>query len=301
MLVMAYRGFRDFLYSPPTWENYKRLVLDPYPAVLNCHRIFGVMMGGIDKIRPFISSISPQKYLDILNKVDEEKLREIYHSVMAKCMQIIQPTDEIDVYFMLSPFMPVSMSLPASGKMNIVLSVAYDIKLIPLVLCHEYGHCIFVPRMAGEDEIQKFTDELSEEKFEQLIRKLWFDRPLKWGMINEGFASYFPKLVFPECSIYDCLWMMQKDAVDWCMNNERKLKNNIRRSFEEYGIEVRRKYMMAGPLANPPEGFPRQTMYYVGYRVVENCLKKISLEKFFSLKVDDIISVSGYFDKGILG
>jgi len=42
-------------------------------------------------------------------------------------------------------------------------------------------------------------------------------------------------------------------------------------------------------------------MYYVGYRVVENCLKKISLEKFFSLKVDDIISVSGYFDKGILG
>jgi len=66
-------------------------------------------------------------------------------------MQIIQLTDEIDVYFMLSPFMPVSMSLPASGKMNTVLSIAYDIKLIPLVLCHEYSHCIFVPRMAEED------------------------------------------------------------------------------------------------------------------------------------------------------
>jgi len=136
MLVMAYRGFKDFLYSPLTWENYKRLVLDPYPAVLNCHRIFGVMMGGMDKIKPFISSISPQKYFDILNKVDEGKLREIYYSVMAKCMQIIQPTDEVDVYFMLSPFMPVSMSLPASGKRKMT-TIRVDEEL--LKKAHELG------------------------------------------------------------------------------------------------------------------------------------------------------------------
>ncbi len=295
MLFLAYKGFKNFLEGSPTWEDYKRKVIDPYPALWNFHLVFGVMMGGMEKIKRLVSAISPQRYLDVFNRVKEERLCEIYDSVMAGCSGVLRPMEEVDVYFVLSQFMPVSMSVPASGKMNVVLSVAYDMQQIPLVLSHEYAHCVFVPRMTEQGEVQKFTDELSKERFEQLIWQLWFNRPLKWGMVNEGFASFFPRLVSSECSVYDALWMMPKEAVDWCMKNERQLKDNISKNLEERGMEVMRKYLLAGSLSRPPEGFPEQTAYYVGYRVVESCLEKTSLERLFSLGIGGIISTSRYF------
>ena len=294
MLFLAYKGFERFLKGPLTWENYKREVIDPYPVMRNYHLIFSAFLGGIEGLKALVSTISPERYLEVLSRVKEEELLEMHESVMARCEEVVQPELEVDIYLILSPFMPSSMSVPASGKMNVVASVAYGEKL-PLVLSHEYAHCIFVPKMSESGLVERFTEDLSDEEFYELISKLWFDRPLKWGMVNEGFASFFTKFVFPECSMYEALWMMPREAVDWCARNERKLKEEISRNLEERGREAMRKYFMTGPLSSPPEGFPGQTAYYAGYRIVESCLKRISLKEFFSLGIDEIVSASGYF------
>jgi len=295
MLFFAYEGLMKFLEGSLTWENYKRQVIDPYPVMRNFHLIMGTMVGGMKIIKSIISMISPQRYFNVLRRVRKEELYEVYEHVISECSRIIRPENEVDVYFILTPFMPSSMSVPAHGRMNIILSIAYEMKQLPLVLSHEYAHCIYVPKIVERGIIEKFTDKLSEEEFKQLICQLWFNRPLKWGIVNEGFSSFFPRLVFPECSIYDALWMMPKEAIDWCMKNENQLKDHMSKDLEKGGIEIIRKYFIAGSLSNPPEGFPNQTAYYVGYKVIEECLKKVSLKKFLSLAVDDVISSSKYF------
>lgn len=253
------------------------------------------MVDGMEVIKPLISMISPQRYLNVLRRMREKELYEVYEHVISECSRVIRPKNEVDVYFILTPFMPSSMSVPAQGRMNIVLSIAYEMKQLPLVLSHEYAHCIYVPKIVERGMIEKFTDKLSEEEFKQLICQLWFKHPLKWGIVNEGFASFFPRLVFPECSIYDALWMMPKEVVDWCMKNEKRVKDHMSKNLEKLEIEITRKYLIAGSLSNPPKGFQDHTAYYDGCKVVEKCLKEISLEKFLSPGIYDVISNSRCF------
>jgi len=41
--------------------------------------------------------------------------------------------------------------------------------------------------------------------------------------------------------------------------------------------------------------FPEKTGYYAGYKVIENCLKSMSVEEVCSLGVDGVIRESNYF------
>ena len=245
-----------------------------------------------------ISSISPSEYTEILRKVNDEKLKASYGTVTEKSNKEIQPVDEIDVYFILTPLPDFSGIVLGNGKLNAVISVSYNPEKIPLILSHEYAHCLFIPHITDSEQIRELTEvteRLPEEKFGQLIAKLYLGQPLKFQIVNEGFASYFPELIFENLSIYDALWAMPKDAVTRCMRNERLVKEIIGKDLEERGMEIHRKYVMGGSSADPPKGLPVKTAYYVGYRIIENCSKNISTKEICSSSIDNIISKSGYF------
>jgi hypothetical protein len=300
MLYLAYKGFKAFLEGPLTWENYEQKVIDSYGNVMwNYHLFHATMMSsGFENIKKMISSISPSEYTEILGKVNDEKLKASYGTVTEKSNKEIQPVDEIDVYFILTPLPDFSGIVPGNGKLNAVISASYNPEKIPLILSHEYAHCLFTPHVTDYEQIKELTElteRLSEEKFNQLIAKFYLGQPLKFQIVNEGFASYFPRLISKSLSIYDALWAMPKDAVTRCMRNERLVKETIGKDLEERGMEIHRKYVMGGSWANPPKGLPEKTAYYVGYRIIENCSKNMSIKEICSSGVDNIISESRYF------
>jgi hypothetical protein len=297
MLYLAYKDFKAFLEGPLTWGNYEQKVIGSYGNVMRNYHLFHTMMmgSGFENVKNMISSISPSEYTEILRKVDDEKLKASYGTVTEKSNKEIQPVDEIDVYFILTPLPDFSGIVPGNGKLNAVISASYNPEKIPLILSHEYAHCLFTPYVTDYEQIKELTERLPEEKFNQLIAKLYLGQPLKFQIVNEGFASYFPRLIFENLSIYDALWAMQKDAVTRCVKNERLVKETIRKDLEERGMEIHRKYVMGGSWANPPEGLPEKTAYYVGYKIIENCLKNMSVKDICSSGVDGIISESGYF------
>lgn len=262
----------------------------------NYHLFNAIMMSSeFENIKRVISSISPSEYTEILGKVNDEKLKASYRTVTEKSNKEIQPVDEIDVYFILTPLPDFSGIVPGNGKLNAVISVSYNPEKIPLILSHEYAHCLFTPHITDYEQIKELTERLPEEKFNQLITKFFLGQPLKFQIVNEGFASYFPRLIFKNLSIYDALWTMSKDAVTRCMRNEKLVKETIGKDLEERGMEIYRKYVMGGSWANPPKGLPEKTAYYVGYRIIENCSKNMPIKGICSLGVDGIISESGYF------
>lgn len=298
MLYLAYKGFRDFLEGPLTWKNYKQKVIDSYGnAMWNFHLFCAVVMGKkLEDIKKMISSVSPPQYVKFLEEVNGERLEAVYETVKSKSKEVIQPVNEVDVYFVLTPLPKFCCSIPANGKLNAVISVRYNIENIHLILAHEYAHCLFAPHMIDYEQIEELTERPPEHKFGQLMAQFHLNQPLKFQIVNEGFASYFPRLIFADLSIDDALFMMPEDAVNWCTENERMIKETISEELELGGLESNRKYLLSGPMSNPPKKFPEKTGYYVGYKIIENCLKSMSVEKVCSLDVDGIIDESEYFE-----
>jgi hypothetical protein len=120
---------------------------------------------------------------------------------------------------------------------------------------------------------------------------------LRDELVSEGVASFFPTLVNANASIYEGLWMMPKPAIDWCMKNEKLIIDTIKQDLNRGGLEIDKKYICSGAgFAKPPEGFPEKTAYYLGYRVVEQCLKEISLKELCSMDSDAVIAKSRLFN-----
>jgi uncharacterized protein YjaZ len=297
MLHLAYNGFKAFLEGPLTWENYKQKVIDSYgDALWNFHLFCAVVMNKrLADIKEMITSLAPSQYLEVLEETNDEKLEAVYESVASKSEAVIQPLSDVDVYFVLTPLPKFCCSIPANGKLNAVISVRYNMEHMHLILAHEYAHCIFAPYMAGYKQIAEFTERSSEQKFRQFMAKLYFERPLKFQIVNEGLATYFPRLLFPQLAIHDLLFMMPPDAVTWCVEHERMIKATMGEDLELGGMESSGRYLLDGPMANPPDEFPAKTGYYAGYRVIKSCLKNMALEELLSLDVDGIIRESKYF------
>jgi uncharacterized protein YjaZ len=297
MLHLVYNGFKAFLEGPLTWKNYKQKVIDSYgDAIWNFHLFCAVVMGKqLEDIKKMISSLSPSQYIEVLEEINDEKLEAVYKIVASKSKEVIQPVSEVDVYFVLTPLPKFCCSIPANGKLNAVVSVRYNMENMHLILAHEYAHCLLAPYMAGYKQIEELTERLPEQKFRQFIAEFHLNQPLKFQIVNEGLASYFPRLVFTDLSIHDLLFMMPADAVTWCIENERMIKATIGEELEVGGMEPYRKYLMNGPMSNPPKKFPVKTGYYAGYKIIENCLKSMSVEEVCSLGVDGVIRESKYF------
>ncbi|MFA5251739.1 MAG: DUF2268 domain-containing putative Zn-dependent protease [Phycisphaerae bacterium] len=273
-VILAYKGFEIFLDSAHTWENYQKYVLDPYPAVNSLHekyREWGLI--NKDSFPEKVASISESKYRQVLKDVNDQKICSMYESAVRRCDRVLAPRNEIDICFFLSPIKDCLM-LPIFGRNTILISLEYRPEEMPLIVIHEYAHCLHRQYKPTKES------------------KLLSD----W-IVNEGVASFFPKLVDANASIYEGLWMMPKPAVDWCVENEKLIIDTIWQDLNKGGFEIEKKYICGGKgFASPPEGFPEKTGYYIGYRVVEKCLKEIPLEELCSMGSNEVIVKSRLFN-----
>ena len=273
-VILAYEGFEKFLNSEHTWENYQKYVLNPYPAVNKLHEKYEECnLINKQRFTEQVISISESKYRKILENIDDQKFCSMYDSAVQRCNIALSPKKEIDVCFFLSPIKDCQM-LPVNGRNTILISIEYKLEDIPLIIVHEYAHCLHYQYKPLEEP-----------------------KSLSDWIIDEGIASYFPRIVNENASIYEGLWMMPKPAVDRCVKNERLILDTIWHDLNKSGLDIEKKYICGGSgFANPPEGFPEKTGYYIGYRIIEEQLKEKSLREICSMDSDELIAESQFFN-----
>lgn len=269
-IILAYKGFDKFLNSEKKWNDYEKHVLNAFPALMSMHQHY-IKVGLIDStfFKNEVSGYTLISFKPYLDAVSEKQIVHLYHSVIQQMDSLLPPLKKVDVCFFLSSGKDAFMQ-EVSGRQTVYISIKYSIQDMYCILAHEYAHCLHLQRRPKEPSV------------------------LKSWIVNEGIASYFPILLSKEYSMYNGLWMMPKENVDWCRNHEQQIVDSVLKDFDKNGLAIQKKYIAGGEgFANPQKGFPEKIGYYIGYRIIEKCLDKgISLLEICNLDSKTIIDMS---------
>lgn len=273
-IVFAYKNFERYLQSDKSWQTYESMVLDSHPAMSALHR-HNLKYGFIDSVQfqGEMQSCTLDDYVSYLNNVSDEKLVRLYDSVIERMDDMLTPLDSVDVVFYL-PYGRDCFIMGVGDRMTIYISIKYPVEKMEKILVHEYAHNLHHQRWPEEPSVLK-----------------------RW-VVSEGFASYFLLLLSDSATIYDGLWMMPRENVDWCMTHEEVILDSLALDLEKGGLEISKKYIAGGEgFATPPKGFPEKTGYYIGYRIVETCLDKgVTMTEICGMTTQQIMEKSKIFN-----
>lgn len=273
-VILAYKAFDDFLNSDRKWENYQNILLNAYPEVQIVHDR-QMKWGIIDPVK-FPEEIKDYKRSDFekfLNQYTEEYLDTLYDSVINKAHTILVPVSNKPVD--LCMFLPYGSCFIDVGekKNTIFISLFINPDEVQKIMAHEYAHCLHHQRRPEEP------------------------LTLRRELVSEGLAVYLTTLIDEKYELKKAIPFMSEESVNWCSENEQLIKDTIQVELEDSGDQIFTKYISDGKLATPPQGFVQKTGYYIGYQIIEACIKKgMTLEEICSLDSKTIIDQSGYFN-----
>jgi hypothetical protein len=186
----AYLLYEDFLLflealvSSPAdpWDLYQFIYLNPNRAPLEAwweQCIGRPREVWIDRAR----AVRPEDYGALRAVVQEGDLMEIARDAMARCRAIVPLTPEPEIYFLVGFFSPDGFTFSVNGKWAIGIGMErlHGLRVVPILLAHEYGHCY--RRSFGHPET------------------------VGQRLIDEGFAIELSVRAFPERPRYEHLLM----------------------------------------------------------------------------------------------
>lgn len=274
-IILAYKGFEKFLASQRTWGDYKKYVLEEYETLNSIHQRY-VDYGIIDTsaFMQEVTDYSVPDFAEYFNNISRTEIEKLYDLVIPEIDSILVPLNKVDICFFL-PYGKDCYVENVNDRQTIFISIKYDIHEMDLILTHEYAHCLHHQRRPKEEPVLK-----------------------RW-IVSEGIASIFPTLLSHQSSIYEGLWMMPKESIDWCMKNERQIIDSISLDIDKNGLEISKKFIAGGEgFATPPIGFPEKTGYYLGYRIIEECMANgLCLTDICQMDSETVLSKSGLLEK----
>jgi uncharacterized protein YjaZ len=272
-IILAYRAFGDFLRSDRSWKSYRAIVLDPYPAVQEVHNR-QLQWGGIDSVQfpKDLKNYKQEEFKRCFTQYDEKTLNYLYDSLIERAQAILPPVvkKETDLCFFL-PYGSCFVA-PDEHKNTIFISMRIDPKDAQKIMVHEYSHVLHMSRQPEEP------------------------LTLKREIISEGMAVYLTNKIIKNIEVRNSVPFMTPESFDWCLNNEKTIRDSIGLDLNDTTDRLFKRYIADGGFASPPTGFVQKTGYFVGYRIIELCVKKgMSLEEICSLESEALIKGSGYF------
>ncbi len=272
-IILAYKAFEDFLDSDQSWENYKTILLDAYPQVLVVHnRQLG--WGVIDSVK-FLEDIKNYKKEDfehLFTQYNNKTLHYLYDSIIEISHTFLQPLNKkkVDLCF----FLPYGSCfvVPEEDKNTIYISMHINPADVEKIMAHEYSHVLHFDRRPEE------TLTLCRE------------------LVSEGMAVYLTNQIIKDIEVSNSIPFMPEESFNWCMENEQLLKDSIKLDLNDTTMQLFIKYISDGSFAKPPTGFVQKTGYFIGYRIIEECVNRgMTLEALCSLDSKTVIDKSSYF------
>ncbi len=272
-IILAYKAFDDFLHSDRSWETYQTNFLDAYPEMQIVHHS-QLEWGAIDSVKfpEDLKNYKREDFESYFNQYNEDDLNQLYDSVIKKAHTILPPVTNKPVDLCL--FMPYGSCFIDLGKekTTIFISLYINPNDVPKIMAHEYGHNLHHQRCPEEP------------------------LTLRREVVSEGMAVYLTTLIDETLGLKNAIPFMPASSVDWCIEHEQQIKDSIQVELEDSRQQIFLRYISDGSIATPPKGFVQKTAYYVGYRIIEACIKKgMKLEEVCSLDSKAVIDRSGYF------
>ena len=273
-IILAYKAFDDFLNSDRTWKSYKSMLLDAYPAVLKVHNR-QMEWGGIDttKFPEEIKKYKKEDFAKFMTQYDLKTINFLYDSVIEWAHRILPPlgNKEVDLCF----FLPYGgcFVIPEENLNTIFISMYIDPNDAKKIMVHEYSHILHIARKPEEP------------------------LTLKREIVSEGMAVYLTNMILKDIEEPNSIPFMPKSSFEWCQKNEEMIKDSIKLELEDTTDILFKRYISDGDFAKPPTGFVQKTAYYIGYRIIQACVKKgMNVEEICKLNSDMVIRKSEYFD-----
>lgn len=272
-IILAYKLFESFFNTDQTWENYKRLVLDPCPE-MRLAQNKAIVWGSIDSVKfhDDVAHFKKEDFEQYFNRYDLKSLNFLYDSLILRANSILKPIGDkqVDLCF----FIPYGGCFiePEETMNTIYISMLINPDDVPKIMIHEYAHNLHFQRRP-------------EEQFN-------FEREL----VSEGMAVYLTTLILNK-KIDESIPFMPQSTVKWCFENEIMIKDSIKAELADTTFNCLKRFIADGDVAKPPRGFPEKTAFFAGYRIIEACISKgMKIEDICALPSEFVISGSGYFD-----
>jgi len=153
------------------WERYEEHYLVPHRAVLTAwwEQCLGLPREvWVDRVR----RVRPADYGLLRVVVEEGDLEALAGETMARCQVVLPMEPEPEVYYLVGFFSPDGFAFEVEGRwaIGIGLERLGSVRLVPVLLAHEYGHCYRRrrgrPRRLGERLVEEgYAVELSARAF----------------------------------------------------------------------------------------------------------------------------------------
>ena len=253
-----YHDFFEFLdgnHEYGIWEAYRRLYWNPH------REFFQTYWASFD----YFDSDQIARRVEKIRKGDYGHLRALVFSrdPVALAEEALQrsralaPLDpEPDVYLFVGFFSADGKTLVVQGNPAIAIGLERfkDFRDLPLLVAHEYGHCLQ----------RGFPKDSEAEENESLFS----------FVTSEGLAVLFTEAVYPEIPRYRHLFI-PPERLRWCEENRDVLE-------ELAGPELGSKKLVSilfGP-GDPEAGIPPRVGYYLAREMVGQCLAAQGAEEF---------------------
>jgi hypothetical protein len=224
-IFSLYKDFFNFIDRIPSCSNKWETYLSHYCSV---HKDF---FDAYFAMFPLLDSENLQQRVEATKESDYSWLRhlvtvckpeEIVAETYERCVELIAPQEEPDIYLFVGFFSPDGfvMNIGEKPVMCFGLERFKDFLLLRILFAHEYIHYLLRLNAGEVSEAKRF----------------------KWLLISEGLATYFSSLVFPEYDLVDHL-LLSRDVLNWCQVNEALIKHAYfaeSHSFEEL-VELYKK------------------------------------------------------------
>ncbi len=156
-----------------------------------------------ESLRERVEKIREGDYSMLRNLVAISPPEAIIHQAYQRCRDVRAPGEEPEVYLFIGFFSPDGFVMALEGKPIICFGLERfkDFTLMRILFAHEYAH--FLTRLRWQ------TVEAEAD---------W-----KWKLMNEGLATMFSLLSFPDESLASH-FLFRRDVLNWCQAKESLLK-----------------------------------------------------------------------------
>lgn len=270
--ILTYRELKGEKDSIKIASKIVKNLLKPYPAIFkNCFTYSESNFIPWNKAYIENDSLIKER-IDIINTINLDSIiKSNYEKVSSFSGH--KPTGAWYIYFFQYP---EQCNMCGCGLNSMQLNLSYPdftVDGLNYLLPHELNHNIY--DLTNKNDPDKET--------------------VLWDVINEGFATYFSKVISKASTTKIFMTYNEKDY-EWCLQNEKKifekakpfLFSNNDEDYDELGDSDRNTFM---------ENSPGKLGYFIGYRIVEKFVienGKDSWKDIYKLPVRELLEKSEY-------